>query len=59
MLVTSFISIVAIFLKFRTEATWSKFKDPLKFYRKLIRLEFELGQVDEEKREKILANVGY
>lgn len=55
---TSLISIAAIFLKFRIEATWSKFRDPLKFYRKLIRLEYELGQVDKEKEERILASVG-
>ena len=35
--VTSFLGIVTIVIKYRTEATWRHFNNPMRFYRRILR----------------------
>ena len=37
---------LAIIIKYRLEATWRHFDNPIKFYRKIVRQQVELGMID-------------
>lgn len=48
MSIVSFLGIVAIIIKYRMEATWRHFDNPMKFYRKILRQQVDVGLADKE-----------
>ena len=46
-MITSVLGIIGIILKYRMEATWRNYKNPIKFYRKILRQQVDVGLLEE------------
>jgi len=46
--VISFLGLVAIVIKYRMEATWRHYDNPMKFYRKILRQQVDVGLADQD-----------
>lgn len=51
-MITSVLGVVGIVLKYRMEATWRNYKNPIKFYRKILRQQVDAGLLEETEMNK-------
>ena len=55
-MIISILGMLAIILKYRMEATWRHYDNPVKFYRKILRAQVDIGlKNDEVMDEKVIA----
>ena len=55
---TSVLGVLAIIIKYRMEATWRHYDNPMKFYRKLVRQQVDVGLLEEEAMKTDLVKRG-